>query len=42
LALLELIKRYRVSAQQDALFGDIHIERSDDWDQEEEFELEFE
>lgn len=42
LALLELIKRYRVSAQQDALFGDILIERSDDWDQEEEFELEFE
>src|SRR5512133_4059342 len=42
LALLELIKRYRVSAQQDALFGDIHIERSDDWNTEEEFELEFE
>jgi segregation and condensation protein A len=42
LALLELIKRYRVSAQQDALFGDIHIERSADWDLEEEFELEFE
>jgi segregation and condensation protein A len=42
LALLELIKRYRVSAQQDALFGDIHIERSDDWNLEEEFELEFE
>jgi segregation and condensation protein A len=42
LALLELIKRYRVSAQQDALFGDIHIERSEDWDLEEEFELEFE
>ena len=42
LALLELIKRYRVSAHQDALFGDIEIERSDDWDVEEEFELEFE
>lgn len=42
LALLELIKRYRVSAQQDALFGDIQIERSDDWNTEEEFELEFE
>jgi segregation and condensation protein A len=42
LALLELIKRYRVLAQQDALFGDIHIERSDDWNTEEEFELEFE
>lgn len=42
LALLELIKRYRVSAQQDALFGDINIERSEDWDLEEDFELEFE
>jgi segregation and condensation protein A len=42
LALLELVKRYRVSARQETLFGDIEIERSDDWDLEEEFELEFE
>lgn len=42
LALLELVKRYRVSARQDSLFGDIEIERSDDWNLEEEFELEFE
>ncbi|MEI7844754.1 MAG: segregation/condensation protein A [Chloroflexota bacterium] len=42
LALLELIKRYRVSARQDSIFGDIEIERSDDWNTEEEFELEFE
>ena len=42
LALLELIKRYRISAQQDVLFGDIQIERSDDWNMEEDFELEFE
>jgi segregation and condensation protein A len=42
LALLELVKRYRVDARQAALFGDIEIERSDDWDEEEEFELEFE
>ena len=42
LALLELVKRYRVSARQDVLFGDIQIERSDDWNTEEEFELEFE
>jgi segregation and condensation protein A len=42
LALLELVKRYRVSAHQDALFGNIEIERSDDWNLEEEFELEFE
>lgn len=42
LALLELVKRYRVSARQDGLFGDISIERSEDWNEEEEFELEFE
>ena len=42
LALLELVKRYRVSARQDALFGDIAIERADEWNDEEEMELEFE
>jgi chromatin segregation and condensation protein Rec8/ScpA/Scc1 (kleisin family) len=42
LALLELVKRYRVSAHQETLFGDIAIERSDDWNLEEEFDLEFE
>jgi segregation and condensation protein A len=42
LALLELVKRYRVAAKQEALFGDIQIERSDEWNQDEEFELEFE
>lgn len=42
LALLELIKRYRVFAYQENLFGNIQIERSDDWDGDEEFELEFE
>ncbi len=42
LAMLELIKRYRISARQDALFGDIEIERSDDWNLEEEIEVEFE
>ncbi len=42
LALLELVKRYRVSARQDTLFGDIEIERSDDWNLEEEIDLEFE
>jgi len=42
LALLELVKRYRVSARQEALFGDIHIERSEEWNESEEFELEFE
>jgi segregation and condensation protein A len=42
LALLELIKRYRVSVTQEAIFGDIEIERADDWNLDEEFELEFE
>lgn len=42
LALLELVKRYRVSARQEALFGDIHIERAEEWSEGEEFELEFE
>jgi len=42
LALLELVKRYRVSARQESLFGDIHIERSEEWSEGEEFELEFE
>jgi segregation and condensation protein A len=41
LAMLELIKRYRVAARQETLFGDIEIQR-DDWQPEEEFELEFE
>lgn len=42
LALLELIKRYRVAAQQEGLFDDIEINRMDDWDDDEEMELEFE
>jgi segregation and condensation protein A len=42
LALLELVKRYRVSARQDMIFGNIEIERSEEWNIEEEFELEFE
>jgi segregation and condensation protein A len=42
LALLELVKRYRVSARQEGLFTDIEIERTDDWDVDEEIEIEFE
>ena len=42
LALLELVKRYRVAARQEALFGEIKIDRADEWDQDEELELEFE
>ena len=42
LALLELVKRYRVSAKQEGLFTDIEIERMDGWNPEEEIEIEFE
>jgi len=42
LALLELIKRYRVAAHQEGLFNDIEIDRMEDWDDDEEMELEFE
>jgi segregation and condensation protein A len=42
LALLELVKRYRVSAKQEGLFTDIQIERMADWNPDEEFEIEFE
>ena len=42
LALLELVKRYRVAARQDSLFADIEIERMEDWNTEEEIEIEFE
>jgi segregation and condensation protein A len=42
LALLELVKRYRVSARQEGIFTDIEIERMDDWDVDEEIEIEFE
>ena len=42
LALLELVKRYRVAARQDGLFTDIEIERMADWNPNEEIEIEFE
>jgi segregation and condensation protein A len=42
LALLELVKRYRVSASQSGLFADIEIERMAEWDMDEELEIEFE
>jgi len=42
LALLELIKRYHISAKQETLFGDIEFERTDNWDANEEIEIEFE
>jgi segregation and condensation protein A len=42
LALLELVKRYRVSARQDVLFSDIQIEKMEEWGTDEDLEIEFE
>jgi segregation and condensation protein A len=42
LALLELIKRYHVTAHQEGLFGDIEFEREIEWKEDEEIEIEFE
>jgi segregation and condensation protein A len=42
LALLELVKRYHVSAQQERLFSDIQIEKLEEWGKGEELEIEFE
>ena len=42
LALLELVKRYRVDARQEALFSDIQIERMGEISEDEDFDLEFE
>jgi segregation and condensation protein A len=41
LALLELVKQYRVQVTQEALFSEIQIEASDDWENGEDIELEF-
>lgn len=40
LALLELVKRYRVAARQEDLFSDIEIDRTAEWDDDEEAEIE--
>ena len=42
LAMLELVKRYRIHARQDELFSDIEINRMEDWQDDEEIEIEFE
>lgn len=42
LALLELVKRYRVTAIQESLFGEIQVEPLGDLMEDEDFELEFE
>jgi segregation and condensation protein A len=42
LAMLELVKRYRLNAHQEALFSEIEIDRMEDWAEDEEIEVEFE
>jgi segregation and condensation protein A len=42
LALLELIKRYRVVAYQNEVFGEIEFEKMEEWKDDEEIEIEFE
>jgi segregation and condensation protein A len=41
LAMLELIKRHFIVVRQEQLFGNIELETSEAWDDDEEFELEF-
>ena len=41
LALLELVKRHLISATQEHLFSDIQIDATENWNESEEFELEF-
>lgn len=42
LAMLELVKRYRLEARQEGLFSDIEIDRAEDWKEDEEIDIEFE
>ncbi len=42
LAMLELVKRYRIHAHQEGLFGEIEIDRMEEWKDDEEIEIEFE
>jgi segregation and condensation protein A len=42
LAMLELVKRYRIRAHQEGPFNDIEIDRTEDWQEDEEIEIEFE
>jgi segregation and condensation protein A len=42
LAMLELVKRYRIHAHQEGLFGEIELDRMEDWREDEEIEIEFE
>jgi segregation and condensation protein A len=42
LAMLELVKRYRLHAHQEGLFGDIEIARMEEWKEDDEIDIEFE
>jgi len=42
LAMLELVKRYRLQARQESLFSDIELDRAEDWKEDEEIDIEFE
>jgi chromatin segregation and condensation protein Rec8/ScpA/Scc1 (kleisin family) len=41
LAMLELVKRRYLKAQQESLFGDIELVIAEAWDENPEFEIEF-
>ena len=41
LAILELIKRHRVQANQTQMFGEIDLQPAEEWDEDSDFELEF-
>lgn len=41
LAMLELVRRYRIAAQQEQLFGEIELRRDEEWDENLDFELGF-
>jgi segregation and condensation protein A len=41
LAMLELVRRFRIAAHQDSLFGEIDLERDANWGEDLDFELEF-
>lgn len=41
LAMLELVRRFRISANQEGLFGEIELERAADWTDDLDFEIEF-
>lgn len=41
LAVLELVRRFRIAAKQDSMFGDIEIRREEGWDEDLDFELGF-